>query len=84
MFQNMQDDVPMEVVKIQVAPAFKGFVYQFPNYSLSNIERASKLCANMAIRYVKIITSKIISQYSGDNFGNSHALEHGKVLNKSH
>ena len=42
-FQNMHDDVPIEVVKIQVAPAFRGFVHQFPNYSLSNIEGASKL-----------------------------------------
>ena len=46
MFQNMQDDMPPEVVKIQVAPAFSGFVHQFPYYSLSNIEGASKLCAN--------------------------------------
>ena len=46
MFQSMQVDVPIEVVKIQVAPAFMGFVHQFPNYSLSNSEWASKLCAN--------------------------------------
>ena len=38
MFQNMQDDVPIEVVKVQVAPAFRGFVHQFPKYSLSSIE----------------------------------------------
>ena len=74
MFQNMQDDVPIEVAKIQVAPAFEGCVHQFPNYSLSNTEGASKLCAKLPKRYVKIITSKIISQYTGDN---SHALEHG-------
>ena len=43
MFQNMKDDVPIEVIKIEIAPAFKGFVHQFPNYSLSNIEGASKL-----------------------------------------
>ena len=42
MFQNMQDGVPIEVVKIQIAPAFRGFAHQFPNYSLSNIEGASK------------------------------------------
>ena len=46
MFQTMQDDVPIEVIKIQVAPAFRDFVHQFPNYSLSNKEGASKLCAN--------------------------------------
>ena len=46
MFQNMQDDVPIEVVNIKVALAFRGFVNQFPNYSLSFIERASRLCAN--------------------------------------
>ena len=46
MFQSMQDDVPMEVDKIQVAPAFRGFMHQFPNYSLSKTEEASKLCAN--------------------------------------
>ena len=46
MFQNMQNDVPIEVVKIQVALAFKGIVHHFLNYSLSNIEVASKLCAN--------------------------------------
>ena len=46
MFQNMRDDVPIEVVKIQVAPAFRAFVHQFPNNSLSNIEGASNLCAN--------------------------------------
>ena len=46
MFQNMQDDVPIEVVKIKVALAFRGFVHQFPNYSLSIIEGASKLRDN--------------------------------------
>ena len=40
MLQNMQDDVLIEVFKIQVAPAFMGFVLQFPNNSLSNIEGA--------------------------------------------
>ena len=45
MFQNMQDDVPIEVVKIQVVPAFRGFMHQFPNYFLYNIEGACKLCA---------------------------------------
>ena len=40
MFQNMQDDVPIEAVKIKVALAFRGFVRPFPNYSLSNIEGA--------------------------------------------
>ena len=45
MFQKMQYDVPIEV-KIEVAPAFRSFVHQFLNYSLSNIEGASKLCAN--------------------------------------
>ena len=38
MFQSMQDDMPIEVVKIQVAPAFRGLVHQFPNDSLSNSE----------------------------------------------
>ena len=42
MFQNMQENVPIEEVEIQVAPAFRGFVHQFPNYSLSIIEGASK------------------------------------------
>ena len=46
MFQNMQDNVPIEEVKIKVAPAFRGYVHQFPNYSLSNTEETSKLCAN--------------------------------------
>ena len=50
MFQNMQDDVLIKVVKIQVAPAFRDFVHQFPNYSLSNIEGSSKLCANKICR----------------------------------
>ena len=45
-FQNMQDDVPIDIAKIKVAPASWGFVYQFPNYSLSNIEEALKLCKN--------------------------------------
>ena len=31
MFQDMQDDVPIEIVKIQVAPVFRGFEQQFPN-----------------------------------------------------
>ena len=57
MFQNMQEDVPIEVVEIQVAPAFRGFVHQFPNYSLSNIEGASKLCAN------KICKNNFIQNY---------------------
>ena len=60
MFQNMQDGVPIEVVKIQVAPVFRGFVHQFPNYSLSNIEgasklRANKICKNNYIQYYKPI-----------------------------
>ena len=42
----MQDYVPIEAVKIQVSPAFKSFVHQFSNYSLSNREGASKLSAN--------------------------------------
>ena len=46
MFQNMQYGVSIEVVEIQVAPASRGFVHQFPNYSLSNIKGVSKLCAN--------------------------------------
>ena len=60
MFLNMQDDVPIEVVKIKVAPAFRGFVHQFPNYSLTNSEGASQLCAikickNNYIQYNKPI-----------------------------
>ena len=35
MFQNIQDDVPIEIGKIQVALAFRGFVHQFPDYSFS-------------------------------------------------
>ena len=50
MLQNMQDDVPIEVVKIKVAPAFRGFVHHFTYYSLSNIEKVSKLCANKIAR----------------------------------
>ena len=42
MFQNMQDDEPFELVQILVALALRVFVHQFPNYSLSNIEGASK------------------------------------------
>ena len=57
MFHNMQDDEPIEVIKIQVAPAFKGFVHQFPNYSLSNSEGISKLCAN------KICKNNFIQNY---------------------
>ena len=51
MFQSMQDDVPIEVVKIKVAPASIGFVHQFSNYSLSNIEGASKSFANRICKY---------------------------------
>ena len=36
MFQSIQDDVPFE--EIQIAMAFRGFVHQFPKYSLSSIE----------------------------------------------
>ena len=43
MFQTMQDNEPTEDFKIQVAIVFRGFVHQFPNYSLSNTEGASEL-----------------------------------------
>ena len=38
--ESMQDNVSNEVLKIQVTPAFRGFVLRFPNYFLSNTERA--------------------------------------------
>ena len=71
MFQNMQDDVPIEAVKIQVALAFRGFVHHFPNYSYLILKGHQNYEPK---RYVKIISFKIMSQYTCDNF---HALEHG-------
>ena len=70
-FQNMQDDVTIEVVQIQVAPAFRVLCtsFLFILYLILNGHQNY-----VPIRYLKIITSKIISQYTGDN---SHALEHG-------
>ena len=46
---------------------FQGFCTPVSQYSLYNIEEASKL--RVLIRYVKLIgpTSKIISQYTGDS-----------------
>ena len=34
----------------------------------------------ITIRYVEIITSKIISQYTGDKTDNSNAIEHGLLI----
>ena len=73
--QNLSDSTysPIEKVKIYVAPAV----------TLSGVMRTSFLIIPYLIlkghqnyeptNYVKIITSKIISQYTGDH---SHALEH--------
>ena len=61
----------IEVVKIQVALAFWDFMHQFQNYSYLILKGLQNY---VPIGYVKIITSKIISQYTCDN---SHALEHG-------
>ena len=61
MFLKMQDDVPMKVVRNQVALAFKGFVHQCPNYSLSNIEGASKLGANKICKNNYIQNNKPIN-----------------------
>ena len=66
MLQNIQDDVQNEVVKIQLALAFRCFVHQFPNYSLSNIEGASlyaiKVCKNR-IKY-QLPDALLITGYS--------------------